>query len=181
MYEGAVSGIAISVSLAFVILLFATLNVMISIYAIMAVGCICSSVVGLMVLLEWQMGVSESIAMVIIIGFSVDYVVHLAAHYVHSAKEMRTDRATEAIRDMGISIFSGAVTTLGSGIFLYNCNVKFFVKFATIMVSTVSFSLIYAFFFFMALAHAIGPQGKQGSITHCLRKCRKQSDQKADA
>jgi predicted RND superfamily exporter protein len=37
-----------------------------------------------MVLKEWEMGASESIAMVIIIGFSVDYVVHLAAHYVHS-------------------------------------------------------------------------------------------------
>jgi len=172
MFNGAITGIVISVTLAFVILLIATRNYIISFFAILAVGCICSNVVGLMVLLGWQMGVSESIAMVIIIGFSVDYVVHLAAHYVHSAKKTRLERASESIRDMGISIFSGAITTFGSSIFLYTCQVKFFVKFATIMASTVVLSLIYAFLFFLALAHALGPEYNQGSITHCLRNCK---------
>lgn len=32
----------------------------------------------------WELGVAESIAIVILIGMSVDYVVHLANHYVES-------------------------------------------------------------------------------------------------
>ena len=73
-----------SVALASIILLFATMNIIVSFFAILSVSFICASVVMVMVLKEWEMGASESIAMVIIIGFSVDYVVHLAAHYVHS-------------------------------------------------------------------------------------------------
>lgn len=31
-----------------------------------------------------QLGVSESIAIVVLIGFSVDYIIHLSADYMHS-------------------------------------------------------------------------------------------------
>lgn len=79
-----------------------------------------------MVLQEWQLGVSESIAMVIIIGFSVDYVVHLATHYVHSTELTRFDRSTDSVAAMGVSIFSGAITTLGSGVFLFGGTIIFF-------------------------------------------------------
>lgn len=84
------------------------------------------SVVAIMVLKGWQLGVSESIAMVIIIGFSVDYVVHLAAHYVHCTTPSRYEKSTESVAAMGVSIFSGAMTTLGSGVFLFGGTVIFF-------------------------------------------------------
>ena len=40
------------------------------------------SVLTIIVLKGWEMGISESIAIELIIGLSVDYVVHLAAHFV---------------------------------------------------------------------------------------------------
>lgn len=79
-----------------------------------------------MVLSGWELGVPESVATVIVIGFSVDYVVHLATHYVHSPHFSRHDKSTDAISAMGISIFSGAVTTLGSGVFLFGGTLIFF-------------------------------------------------------
>jgi len=75
------------------ILLLATRNVLISLYAIMSVAFIVLCIMAMMVLKGWELGVSESIAMVIIIGFSVDYVVHLAAHYVHCTQTDRFARA----------------------------------------------------------------------------------------
>eukprot|EP00452_MALV-II_sp_L67-6_P000358 gene358-biopygen26 len=72
-----------------------------------------------MVIAGWELGVPESIAVVIVIGFSVDYVVHLAAHYVHSPFNGREERATESVTAMGVSTFSGAITTMGSGVFLF--------------------------------------------------------------
>ena len=119
-------GVSISAICAFVILLIATRNVLISLYAIVTVIFIVMSVVAVMVLRGWQLGVSESIAMVIIIGFSVDYVVHLAAHYVHAQVPLRYDRAHDSISSMGVSIFSGAMTTLGSGVFLFGGTIIFF-------------------------------------------------------
>jgi len=38
----------------------------------------------------WQLGVSESISVVILIGFSVDYVIHLSADYMHSSFSTRS-------------------------------------------------------------------------------------------
>ena len=137
-----------SVALASIILLFATMNIIVSFFAILSVSFICASVVMVMVLKEWEMGASESIAMVIIIGFSVDYVVHLAAHYVHSNEKKRYRRASESIGHMGVSIFSGGVTTFGSGIFLSGASIMFFKKFAIIIICTVCFSLAYALIYF---------------------------------
>ena len=121
---------SISGVLAFLIILIATRNILISIYAITSVIFIVLCVVGVMVINDWQLGVSESIAMVIIIGFSVDYVVHLAAHYIHSPPQNRYDRSTDSIASMGVSIFSGGMTTLGSGVFLFGGKIIFFQKFA---------------------------------------------------
>ena len=125
-FVGVMTGVSISGCLAFLILLVATRNVLISFYAIKSVVFIVMCVVAVMVLQDWQLGVSESIAMVIIIGFSVDYVVHLAAHYVNCTEKSRYGRATDSISAMGVSIFSGAVTTFGSGVFLFGGKIIFF-------------------------------------------------------
>mmetsp|Transcript_22675 Transcript_22675/g.26668 ORF Transcript_22675/g.26668 Transcript_22675/m.26668 type:complete len:133 (+) Transcript_22675:448-846(+) len=125
-YEGAIQGMIVSVSLAFLIMLLATQNLFVTIYSIIAVMFIVAGVTAIMVLAGWELGVIESVATVIVIGFSVDYVVHLATHYVHSPYQSRTDKAKESISAMGISIFSGAVTTLGSGVFLFGGTIVFF-------------------------------------------------------
>ena len=170
-FNGVIQGVSISGCLAFVILIIATRNVLISIYAIKSVVMIVLCVVAVMVMQGWQLGVSESIAMVIIIGFSVDYVVHLAAHYVHCPSYGRFDKATDSIGAMGVSIFSGAMTTLGSGVFLFGGTIIFFQKFALIISMTVLFSLSYALVYFHGFLHAFGPQGKQGDIPTMFRAC----------
>ena len=162
---------SISGILAFTILLIATQNVLISFYAIITVIFIVLCVISMMQLNGWQLGTSESIAMVIIIGFSVDYVVHLAAHYVHCPSTSRHARSTDAISAMGVSIFSGAVTTFGSGVFLFGGALIFFQKFALIITTTVVFSLMYALIYFLAFLHAFGPQGKHGDIVAMWRAC----------
>lgn len=103
------------------------------------------------------MGIAESITVVILIGFSVDYVVHLANHYVESSYNDRYNRTKEALQEIGISIVSGAITTLGSGIFLFFATVSIFTKFAVLIVSTISFSLLFSLLFFISMMHAFGP------------------------
>lgn len=80
----ATSGMSAAVGFAFLILIGATRNIILSILSIISVGVVVVSVIALMVFCGWELGVSESIAIVIMIGLSVDYVVHLAADYKHS-------------------------------------------------------------------------------------------------
>jgi len=65
------------------------------------------------------MGVSESISVVMLIVFSVDYIIHLSADYVHSPYKSRHDKMKQAYGEMGISILSGAITTFGAGCFCF--------------------------------------------------------------
>lgn len=156
---------------AFAIILLATHNAIIAVFCIISVIFIVGCVTSVMVLMGWELGVSESISTVIVIGFSVDYVVHLATHYVNSPLYYRNEKASAAISDMGISIFSGATTTLGSAIFLFGGTLVFFTKFAIVITITVLFSLIYSLVFFLALLHAYGPQGLIGNLCIFWRAC----------
>lgn len=88
---------------------------------------------------------------------AVDYVVHLANHYVESTHSDKYTRMQESLREIGISIISGAVTTLGAGLVLFFCTIKLYTKFAVLIVSTISFSLLFSMFFFAAMMHAFGP------------------------
>eukprot|EP00343_Euplotes_focardii_P006420 CAMPEP_0205812440 /NCGR_PEP_ID=MMETSP0205-20121125/16882_1 /ASSEMBLY_ACC=CAM_ASM_000278 /TAXON_ID=36767 /ORGANISM="Euplotes focardii, Strain TN1" /LENGTH=194 /DNA_ID=CAMNT_0053093097 /DNA_START=106 /DNA_END=687 /DNA_ORIENTATION=- len=160
---------------AFIVLVISTLNIVIAIYATSAIGSIVLSVIGLMEVLGWKLGTIESIAIVILIGFSVDYAVHLANHYVESIYDDRYRRIQEALAAIGISIFSGAITTIGSGFFLFFATIVFFSKFAVLITATIFFSLSYSICYFVCLIHVIGPQKKCGDLKYyiidpCMKK-----------
>lgn len=87
--NSAITGIIAAICFAFIILLFATGNIILSILAIYSVFVVILSVMAIMVFQGWQLGVAESIAVVIMIGLAVDYVVHLAADYKHSIRSTR--------------------------------------------------------------------------------------------
>ena len=125
-FRNAIQGMTVSIVMAFIILLFATGNILITLYSILTISCVVVCVVAVFVFKGFEIGATISIAMVIVIGFSVDYVCHLAAHYVHSIERNRYEKATGSVRDMGVSIFSGAVTTFGSGVFLFGGKAAFF-------------------------------------------------------
>jgi len=166
--DGAIQGTILSLAFAFIVLIISTLNILTAIYAITSISCIVISVIALMEIIGWTLGVIESVAIVILIGFSVDYAVHLANHYVESVFEDRFRRMEEALSSMGISIFSGAVTTIGSGLALFFATLLFFQKFAVLIVSTIMFSLFFSLVFFVALNHLIGPQRKQGDLKYYI-------------
>jgi predicted RND superfamily exporter protein len=88
-FKSALSGMGVAVAFAFVILLIATGNVILSVLAIVCVALVIMSIIAVMVFKGWEMGISESLAIVMMIGLSVDYVVHLAADYTHSIRPTR--------------------------------------------------------------------------------------------
>ena len=164
--DGAIEGTLISLLFALIVLIVSTLNIMTALFAITSITCIVISVVALMEIVGWTLGVIESIAIVILIGFSVDYAVHLANHYVESVYEDRFKRMEEALSSIGISIFSGAITTIGSGVFLFFATLLFFQKFALLIVGTIGFSLFFSLVFFTALNHLAGPQKNFGNLKY---------------
>jgi len=141
---------------------------------VLSVVFIVTTVVSVMVFQGWQLGISESIGVVILIGFSVDYVVHLSSHYIHSAQKERGNRMQDSYYEMGATILGGSITTIGSGVFLFLATVTLFQKFAVLITVTIIVSFIYSMIFFGAIMHAFGPQGDTGNFVILIRKlCRK--------
>jgi len=48
-------------------------------------------------MIGWQLGVIESISVTILVGLSVDYIVHLAVGYVESRHSKRHARTRESL------------------------------------------------------------------------------------
>eukprot|EP00913_Durusdinium_trenchii_P025147 g23606.t1 len=104
--------------------------------------------------MDWDLGVGEAIAGVIVIGYSVDYVVHLAHMYsegMHFGHQTRDERAKFAIRNMGSTIFAGAITTMLAGATMFVCWFYFFIKMALLICVTIMYSFLFSLVFFMSL------------------------------
>merc|ERR1719195_169243 len=123
----------------------------------------------------WKFGLVESISVLMVIGFSVDYVVHLANSYLESQGESRMERLSFALLTMGVSVVSGAITTMLSGLMLVFPSYVFFYKMGWIIVTTVLLAVMWAMMFFPSIVAAIGPEGDQGDLNKYLAMCPCQS------
>jgi len=77
----------------------------------------------------WGMGLLEGILVVLVIGFSVDYTVHLSDSYKVSTQPTRFLKVQESLDSVGKSIMSGAVSTVGAAAIMLPANISFFSKF----------------------------------------------------
>jgi len=171
---GFYNGLAISFPVAFIVLLFSTGNILLALYAIMTVFFIVFGVLGFVQLLGWPIGVSESVAGIIIVGFSVDYTVHLGHMYMQGDKHDFFERAARfeyASKTMVATVVAGAVTTLGAGVFLFPAQLIFFVKMAILICTTIILSWIYSLFFFMGLLYVAGPQYDSFKVMPAFKWC----------
>lgn len=146
----AFSGSMLGVAIAFVVIFISTRKLHISLFSTITILCILVGVVGSMTFLGWELGSIEAILISILAGFSVDYVIHLAHAYVH-ASGSPDERIIQAYGDMGISVFSGMLTSVVASIPLFFCTLVFFSKFGTFLCLTIVLSWIFANFFFMSL------------------------------
>merc|ERR1711997_917055 len=112
----------------------------------------------------WKFGMVESIAVIMVIGFSVDYVVHLGNSYLESQGESRMERLSFALLTMGVSVVSGAVTTMLSGLMLVFPPYIFFYKMGWIIVTTVLLAVTWALVFFTSIVALWGPEGDTGDL-----------------
>merc|ERR1712066_744437 len=168
LVEGLFTGLAICFPVAFIVLLFATGNVVVALLAIVTIALIVMGVLGWCWLVEgWYLGVTESIAGIIVIGLAVDYVIHLGHMYLevgHLGYEKRTERWAMALKNMGSTILAGATTTFMAGLSMRLCQMSFFTQMSTLISITIVYSLIYTLFFFMCLMRIAGPEHRFGDI-----------------
>ena len=175
LVKNAVFGVSICFLLAFIVINVATGNWIVSAATTLTiVGVVCTTMgVGVVAMMDYPLGISEAIAVVILIGFSMDYVLHLAGAYVESRRSDRLGRMQDALTTMGISISAGAATTLLSGIPLFFAVITFFTKFGFFIFFTICVSFLWSVLFFSALMSTVGPSGEEGKWSTAFERLRR--------
>jgi protein dispatched 1 len=149
IYESsALQSCLLGIGLAFAVLLVSTRVFHIALFATISITCVLISVTGTMVLIGMKLGTIESVLISIVVGFAVDYVVHLSHSYAEAYGNSDA-RMLTAFSEMGISVLHGMVTSIGASLPLFLCQLTFFRKFGTFMFLTISFSWLFANFVFM--------------------------------
>lgn len=77
LFTNALQGMYSSIIFAFFILLVTTNNILVSIYSIVSICLVLTTLMACIFLFGWGMGIAESVGLIIFIGFAVDYVVHM--------------------------------------------------------------------------------------------------------
>jgi len=165
MTSECISGIILSLLIAFVILCFATHNLYMSIFSVTTIAIIVCSVVAFAVWQGWKLGVVEAIIFVMVVGMSVDYVIHLSDAYVECKATKRGPRTQEMLTKMGVSIVSGALSTIGMSFFLgFFTFVTFFSKIGLIMFFMIWMAMIFSLVGLSAFLDLVGPEDEHGKI-----------------
>jgi len=162
-------GMALALGFASIVLLIATRNVVIASCAVMSISSIVCSVMAFMFFMGWKLGVLEALVLVMVIGLSVDYVVHMADAYLEAPAADRFERTKFMLVRMGLAVVNGGVTTLGAAGFMCATYITFFQKFGVVILVTVFQSLVTSLFFFSAMMALVGPQGTFGNISIEIR------------
>ncbi|CAD5126926.1 DgyrCDS14940 [Dimorphilus gyrociliatus] len=160
----AITGIAIGVGLSCPILIVATHNIFVGILATITIACVTVCVIGVLPIAGWKLGLMESLNSVLVVGLAVDYIVHLAEGYSRSVYKSREERVKDMLTQVGVSVLSGASTTLGASFFLLLGDLLFFVEFGAFMFATIGFSIVWALGFFSTILGMFGPQNNFGSL-----------------
>lgn len=146
----AVRGSMVGVIFGFIVLFASTRKFHIALFATLSILSVLLGVIGSVTMLGWTLGTIEAILISILAGFSVDYVIHLAHAYHHAEGDVEK-RVLSAYADMGISVFSGMLTSVVASIPLFFCTLTFFAKFGTFLCLTIVLAWIFANFGFMCL------------------------------
>jgi len=153
------------------VLLLSTRSFRLAAAATTCIACVAVDFIGFMVLSGWSLGIVESICMTVVVGLSVDYIVHIAHAYVRSKSDTNEKRIGEALQRMGVSVACGALTSIGGSCFLLGCVIVFFNKFGTFIVVTLSDAFVRAVIVFPAMCAIVGrDDGEFDDFTWFLRK-----------
>jgi len=155
--QSAITGSCVGTVLAFIVILFATLQMTIALASFITIASILITVIAMMKIANYQLGSTTSICITILAGFSVDYVVHLAHAYNDSDAETRAEKFQEAFDVIGVSVLSGMVTSFLASAVLLTCQLQFFAIFGFFMIFTVTWAWLWGNCFFMCLMRWIGP------------------------
>ena len=166
---GTAESMGISLAIAAAVLFLTTCNALISLYAMVSVAGTVFVTIGSLVLLGWQLNITECVILSIAVGLSVDFTIHYGVAYRIAPVTDRKGRSEFALKTLGAAILVAALSTFSAGAMMMPAIVLSYAQLGTFMMLVMSTSWVYANFFFLSLCRIVGPNGNIAQIP--LPKC----------
>jgi predicted RND superfamily exporter protein len=175
LLSNTIQSVAIAIAFCWIVLICCSWNWMAGSLALVSVVSIVTMGAAWMVILGWSLGIIECIALIVVVGISVDYSVHIAHAYVEAEplakagqeltdEDERIQRTRFALATIGISLTSGLFTSLGGALFLFFCALNVFRKFGIFLFLTLLVSFACAFLMLVPMLLVVGPTGTRGQL-----------------
>ncbi|XP_051953933.1 protein dispatched homolog 1-like [Xyrauchen texanus] len=162
--HGTLIAMALSVVVAFSVMLLTTWNIIISLYAIISIAGSIFVTVGSLVLLGWELNVLESVTISVAVGLSVDFAVHYGVAYRLAPEPDREGKVVFSLSRMGSAIAMAALTTFVAGAMMMPSTVLAYTQLGTFLMLIMCISWAFATFFLQCMCRCLGPQGTCGQI-----------------
>jgi len=147
-------------------------NLALAVYLVLSILCVVICLAGfLFAILGWSLGAVEALALIIVVGLSVDYSLHMAEGYNRSPCETRYLRVQDALRRNGGALVGASATSVLACPPILFCTIQVFVQFGVTIICNLILSLLFSVGFFSALLIIIGPMDDFGSCRAMLYKC----------
>lgn len=150
----------LAVVVAACVALLVTLNLLVTVYAMLTVLMSICVTVAALVCLGWRLNVVESLTVSVAAGLSVDFVLHHAVAYCLAASQTsRQVRVKTAARVVSSPVAMSAVTTFVVGLCITPSTILAYCQIGMFLMILVGVSWFFATFFFQALLFVAGPRG----------------------
>lgn len=110
-------------------------------------------------ILNWSFGAVEAVALIVFVGLSVDYSLHITESYNQATGESRYLRVQDSLRRTGGALVGASMTSVLACPPILFCTVRLFSQFGMIIISNMVLSLIFSVGFLSALLAIAGPMG----------------------
>ena len=181
MISAASGAAGVALACAAAVILFSSRSLVITFFSTLTIVYSLASVTSMLVAMGWTLGFLEAICFAILIGVSVDFVIHLShAYTIPPGNTDRGERAKFAIISMGPSILVTAATTILSSFVMLFAVVVFFQKFALILFFTVIQATAGSFVFLMVMLDCVGPCNPTYLFDKLMERIKKSEDHDND-
>merc|ERR1712003_312260 len=127
-------------------------SLVLTLFSVIGIAFVLTSVTALMVGIGWTLGFLESICFSVLIGVSVDFVIHFSHAYSHKHGNIsREERTVFALLHMGPSVLAAGATTLAGAVVMLLTEMIVYQKFATVLFFTIIQATIGSFVVFFTL------------------------------
>lgn len=148
----------IAISLAFIIMLFVTKSILLTLITVVSIFFIICSTIAVLVLMDWHLNVLESIVISIAIGLSVDFSLHYTTEYQLARRNCpREEAIAKSLSLMACPSLMGAITTGASGAFMLPSDILPYAHLGIFLIVIMFVSWFYSTLFLVSLLSVSGP------------------------